>query len=360
MSENQQNNDDIQNNNVNDDKINSNINKQELSDNSTSTNNDSDKTAKNSFDINLIQSSLASTIDNSVKTAIKEYRRFRLRKFIFQVIFFSLVVLIGFGLVASPEGGVPKAVNISSPHTAVISIDGEISSSTPANADTIIHSLRNAFKNQYSTAILLKINSPGGSPVQSGIVYDEIKRLRTLYPKKMLYAVAGDICASGAYYIASSADFIYADKASMVGSIGVLMDGFGFNRIIDKVGVDRRLYTAGKNKGMLDPFSPENPEHKVYIHEMLNGIHQQFITAVKNGRGARLKETPDTFSGLIWNGDNAVKNGLIDGLATADIVARDIIKQEEIVDYTVQEGLADRLAKQFGAAISSKIDIKLH
>ncbi len=318
--------------------------------------------SKSIIDLNINQNSLDSAIDNAVKSVIREYRRGKMRKLILQMIFVMLVVLIGFGLLANPDG-VTNTVAVS-PHTAVVSIEGEIASSSPANAETIIHSLRNAFKNQYSKAVILKINSPGGSPVQSGIIYDEIKRLRKLYPNKVLYAVASDICASGAYYIASAADFIYADKASMVGSIGVLMDGFGFNRVIDKIGVDRRLYTAGRNKGMLDPFSPENPEQKAYIQEMLNGIHKQFINAVKNGRGSRLKENNDTFSGLIWNGENALKNGLIDGLATTDIVARDIIKHEELVDYTVQEGLADRLAKQFGAsfggALASKIDIKVH
>ena len=209
-----------------------------------------------------------------------------------------------------------------------------------------------AFEDSSAQAVVLRINSPGGSPVQSGIVNDEIHRLKAKHQKKV-YAVVEEMCASGAYYIAVAADEIYVDKASIVGSIGVLMDSFGFNGLMAKLGVERRLLTAGTNKAMLDPFSPVNPRHQQSAQAMLDQIHQQFIAAVKAGRGARLKETPDTFSGLFWNGEEAVKLGLADAVGNLDFVAREVVKAEDIVDYTPHDNVAERLAKRFGASIGA-------
>jgi protease IV len=203
--------------------------------------------------------------------------------------------------------------------------------------------------------VILRINSPGGSPVQAGQINDEIRRLRAKYPKIPLYVVVDDICASGGYYVAVAADKIFVDKASLIGSIGVLMDGFGFTGTMAKLGVERRLITAGANKGFLDPFSPLNPAQQEYAKQMVEEIHQQFIDVVRKGRGKRLKETPDTFSGLVWNGQRGVEMGLADGFGTVESVARDVIKAEDIVDYTVKENFADRLAKQFGVGAMSAL-----
>ena len=199
---------------------------------------------------------------------------------------------------------------------------------------------------------MLRLNSPGGSPVQAGLINDEIRRLKALHKKKV-YAVCEEMCASAAFYIAVAADQIYVDKASLVGSIGVLMDGFGFTGAMEKFGVERRLLTAGANKGMLDPFSPRNPNQDALAQSMLDQIHQQFIKVVRDGRGKRLKEGPDTFSGLFWNGEEAVKLGLADHLGSLDSVARDVVKAEDIIDYTVKENIAERLAKRFGAALGA-------
>ena len=238
----------------------------------------------------------------------------------------------------------------SGPHTALVDVRGEIAPDTEASAEQLIGALRQAFEDHGAQAVVLRINSPGGSPVQAGIVNDEIRRLKAKHQKKV-YAVVEEICASGAYYIAVAADEIYVDKASLVGSIGVLMDGFGFAGLMDKLGVERRLLTAGENKGMLDPFSPQNARHKAYAQAMIDQIHQQFIGVVKAGRGARLKETPEMFSGLFWNGEDAVRLGLADSFGNLDFVARDIVKAEEVIDYTPRENVAERLAKRFGAAM---------
>jgi protease-4 len=212
--------------------------------------------------------------------------------------------------------------------------------------------MRGALEDKGSQALVLLINSPGGSPVQAGIINDEIVRLRALH-KKPVYVVVEDTCASAAYYIAAAADQIYVDKASIVGSIGVLMDGFGFTGLMEKIGVERRLMTAGSNKGFLDPFSPQSEAQRAYAQTMLNQIHQQFIAVVKKGRGTRLKETPEMFSGLFWTGQQAVEMGLADGFGTLDQVAREVVKAEEIIDYTRRENVAERLAKRFGAAVGA-------
>ena len=238
------------------------------------------------------------------------------------------------------------------PHTALVEVRGEIAADTEASAELLLVALRDAFKDDGAQAVVLRINSPGGSPVQAGIVYDEIKRLKKLYDKPV-YAVVEEMCASGAYYIAAAADEIYVDKASVVGSIGVLMDGFGFTGLMDKLGVERRLLTAGENKGMLDPFSPLVPRQRAYAQAMLDQIHQQFIGVVREGRGKRLKETSETFSGLFWNGEQAVKLGLADHFGTLDYVAREVVKAEDVVDYTPRDNVAERLAKRFGAAMGA-------
>jgi protease IV len=236
------------------------------------------------------------------------------------------------------------------PHTALIEVRGEISADSEASAEGMVAAIKSAFEDSGAQAVVLRINSPGGSPVQAGIINDEIRRLKALHKKKV-YAVVEEMCASGAYYIAVAADEIYVDKASLVGSIGVLMDGFGFTGAMEKLGVERRLLTAGENKGMLDPFSPQNAKQTAYAKAMIDQIHQQFIKVVKDGRGARLKETPETFSGLFWNGEEALRQGLVDKIGNLDYVAREVIKAEEIVDYTPHENLAERFAKRFGAAI---------
>lgn len=242
----------------------------------------------------------------------------------------------------------------STPHTAVIEVKGEIGDGADASAENVVGSLKSAFEDSGSRAVVLLINSPGGSPVQAGIINDEIHRLKALHNKKV-YAVVEETCASAAYYIAAAADEIYVDKASLVGSIGVLMDGFGFTGLMEKLGVERRLMTAGENKALLDPFSPQDANQKAYIQAMLTEIHQQFIAVVKKGRGDRLKETPDTFSGLVWSGQEAVKLGLADGLGNLDYVAREVIKAEDIVDYTHRENVGLRLAKRFGASVGEGI-----
>ena len=236
------------------------------------------------------------------------------------------------------------------PHTALVEVRGEIAVDSEASAELLLSGLKSAFEDEGAQAVVLRMNSPGGSPVQAGIVYDEIKRLKAKHGKKV-YAVVEEVCASGAYYIAAAADEIYVDKASVVGSIGVLMDGFGFNGLMGKLGVERRLITAGSNKGMLDPFSPEDPQQRAYAQAMLDQIHKQFITVVREGRGKRLKETPETFSGLFWNGEEAVRLGLADQLGNLDYVAREVVKAEEVIDYTPHPNIADRLAKRFGAGL---------
>lgn len=240
-------------------------------------------------------------------------------------------------------------------HTALIDISGVIEPGGEVSADAVMSSLHEAYDNKATKGIILRINSPGGSPVQAGIINDEIKRLRKLNPNIPVYAVVEDICASGGYYIAAAADKIYVDKASIVGSIGVLMDGYGFTEVMKKVGVERRLMTAGDNKAMLDPFSPVNPKHQELAQNMLNEVHEQFKTVVREGRGKRLNETPEVFSGLFWSGEQSIKLGLADALGSADFVAREVIKQEEIVDFTYQDDFASRIAKRIGASVSATI-----
>ncbi|MDD2712433.1 MAG: S49 family peptidase [Simplicispira sp.] len=238
----------------------------------------------------------------------------------------------------------------SGPHTAVVDIKGEIASGAEASAEYVIAALRSAFEDEGSKAVVLLVNSPGGSPVQAGIINDEIVRLKAKHGKPV-YAVVEETCASAAYYIAVAADEIYVDKASIVGSIGVLMDGFGFTGTMEKLGVERRLLTAGENKGFLDPFSPQTEKQRKFAIDLLDQIHQQFIQVVKVGRGDRLKETGETFSGLFWTGQQAIDLGLVDKLGSLDFVAREVVQAEEIIDYTRRENVAERLVKRFGAAM---------
>lgn len=245
-------------------------------------------------------------------------------------------------------GGKPPSTR----HTALIEITGEIDSDSPtASVDTIMPALQDAFNDEGSVGLVLRMNSPGGSPVQSAIVNNEITRLRKLHPNKPVYVVVEDMCASGCYYIAAAADRIYVSQGSVVGSIGVLMSSFGFSGLMNKLGIERRLMTAGENKAMMDPFQPQNPRHRAYTQSLLDEIHQQFIAAVRSGRGKRLKNSPEIFSGLFWTGESAIRLGLADGLGTVDGVARDVLKAEDVIDYTVREGLSDRVLKKFGAAV---------
>lgn len=278
--------------------------------------------------------------------ALEEQRASRRWKIISRLswlgIFLALVWLVsGLGHGASAP---------SSRHTAVVEIQGEISSDSEASADLVVAAIRSAFEDPGAQAVVLLINSPGGSPVQAGIINDEIQRLKAKH-QKPVYAVVEEACASAAYYIAVAADKIYVDKASIVGSIGVLMDGFGFTGLMEKLGVERRLMTAGENKGFLDPFSPQSDKQRAFTQAMLDQIHKQFIDVVKTGRGKRLKETPDMFSGLFWTGQQAVALGLADQLGNLDFVAREVVQAEQIVDYTRHPNVAERLIKRFGSAI---------
>ena len=289
------------------------------------------------------------TLEKLVFATVQERRRAR-RWSIFFKLGFLTVALLALWAYYDFNFGSGDVENLGR-HTALIEINGEIEAEGSGAADTVIPSLNKAFSDPGSAAVVLRIDSPGGSPVQAGIIVDEIQRLKRGYPDKPLYVVVDEICASGGYYIASAADRIYVNKASIVGSVGVLMDSFGFTGTMDKLGVERRLLTAGENKGFLDPFSPQSEKHREHAQEMLNEIHQQFIAVVRAGRVKRLKETPETFSGLYWTGARAVDMGLADAFGTVDTVARDIVKAEDIVDYTAHEGLPERVLKKFGAAV---------
>lgn len=278
--------------------------------------------------------------------ALTEQRAARRWKIFFRFAWLLLVLAIFGGAMMQAA---PSA-NKSAPHTAVVDIKGEIASGAEASAEFVVAAMRSAFEDEGSKAVVLLINSPGGSPVQAGIINDEIVRLKAKY-NKPVYAVVEETCASAAYYIAAAADEIFVDKASIVGSIGVLMDGFGFTGTMEKLGVERRLLTAGENKGFLDPFSPQTEQQRAYAQAMLNQIHQQFIAVVKSGRGDRLKPTPETFSGLFWTGQQAVEMGLADKLGNLDYVAREVVKAEDIIDYTRRDNVAERLVKRFGAAM---------
>ncbi len=288
---------------------------------------------------------LESALERVATELLRQQRNERRWRVFFRLAWLGLALaLVWAGLSSRVAHNAPN-----SPHTALVEVRGEIAADSEASAEVLVSALKTAFEDSAAQAVVLRINSPGGSPVQSGIVYDEIKRLKAKHGKKV-YAVVEEMCASGAYYIAVAADEIYVDKASIVGSIGVLMDSFGFVGLMDKLGVERRLLTAGENKAMLDPFSPVNPKQTEMARAMIEQIHRQFIAVVKEGRGDRLKETPETFSGLFWNGEEAIKLGLADHTGNLDYVAREVVKAEDIIDYTPRENIAERLAKRLGAS----------
>ena len=290
-------------------------------------------------------------MQNLLMASLKEQRRHRRWGIFFKSLTFIylMVLLIAF----FPSDGQDSGALTRGKHTALVDINGVIADNTDANADDIISGLRDAFEDKKTAGIILRINSPGGSPVQAGYVYDEIKRLREKYPETKVYAVVTDVCASGGYYIAAAADEIYADKASMVGSIGVLMNGFGFTKAMEKLGVERRLYTAGESKGFLDPFSPQKAEDLEHVQGLLKNIHEQFIDVVKEGRGDRLKNDPRLFTGLIWTGEESVELGLVDGLGSSGYVAREIIQEDKIIDYTPKENYLERFAERIGVAMAN-------
>lgn len=276
-------------------------------------------------------------------------RRWRIffRFLAFAFLFIALMAFLG--VLSEKERGCLEKC------TAQVEMRGELEADGPVSAENVMAGLQAAFKNKNTQGVVLRINSPGGSPVQAGEINDEIKRLRALYPAIPIYAVVEEVCASGAYYVAVAADRIYVDKASLIGSIGVIIDSFGFVGAMDKLGIERRAITAGENKDFLDPFAPLTPQQKDYAQKMLDEIHQQFIAVVKAGRGERLKESPEIFSGLVWNGSRGVDLGLADGLGSVEYVAREVIKAEDIVDFTVKENIGERLARKFGASLGRSL-----
>jgi len=287
------------------------------------------------------------TLEKLAFSALKEQTKARRWGIFFKLLTFAYVTFL---IVMVFEWRGDGDLMADGKHTALIELEGVIDVKGDASAEKVTGALQSAFKDKNTQGVILRVNSPGGSPVQSGVINDEMRRLRGIYPDTPLYVVVEDVCASGGYFVAASADKIYVNKASLVGSIGVLMDGFGFAGGMEKLGVERRLLTAGENKGFMDPFSPVDPKQKEYALGMLNDIHQQFIAVVKQGRGKRLKDDPDLFSGLVWTGQKAVELGLADGFGSVESVARDVIKAESIVDYTQKSNPVERLAKRFGAA----------
>jgi protease-4 len=291
-------------------------------------------------------------LERLATAGLREQTRARRWGIFFKLAGLALLFLIFFTVLGAWSGGDRLCLDKC---TAMVEIQGELDPAGRASADNVIAGLQAAFKSKGTQGVILKINSPGGSPVQAGEINDEIRRLRTKYPDTPIYAVVEEICASGAYYVAVAADRIYVDKASLVGSIGVIMDGFGFVGAMDKLGIERRAITAGDNKAFLDPFSPMSPKQKDYAQQMLQEIHGQFIDAVKAGRGNRIKDSPELFSGLVWNGTRSIELGLTDALGSVRSVARDVVRADDIVDFTVQENVAERVARKFGAAVGRSL-----
>ncbi|MCC7549310.1 MAG: S49 family peptidase [Burkholderiales bacterium] len=286
-------------------------------------------------------------LERLARSALDEQRRARHWGIFFKTLTFVYLfalLFIGFGWIGKGEPGTTGR------HTAVVSVDGMIAPDSDASAERVSRGLKEAFEDRNTVGVIVRINSPGGSPVQAGQINQEMRRLRKMYPDTPLYAVVEDICASGGYYVAAAADRIYVDQASLVGSIGVLMNGFGFTGTMEKLGVERRLLTAGENKGFLDPFSPVDPDEREYAQRLLDEIHQQFITTVREGRGNRLKNDPAVFSGLVWTGSRSIEMGLADEMGSVNYVAREVIKAEHVVDFTRSENIAERLARRFGVA----------
>ncbi|HEU4353346.1 MAG TPA: S49 family peptidase [Burkholderiales bacterium] len=290
-------------------------------------------------------------VNKLATAALKEQRRARLWGIFFKLLAFGYVAVILLLAVDWQSADISGGKK----HTAMVEVSGLIAPGTDASAEKIMSALQAAFKDKNTQGVVVRINSPGGSPVQAQAIYDEMKRLRQKYPDIPLYAVVEDICASGGYFVAVGADQIYVGKASIVGSIGVLMNGFGFTGLMEKLGIERRLVTAGENKGMLDPFSPQDPKDTEHVKKLMSDIHQQFISVVREGRGKRLKDSPEIFSGLFWTGERSVDLGLADGFGSLEYVAREVIKAEDIRDYTVSEGIAEKFARRFGAAAANSI-----
>lgn len=292
---------------------------------------------------------------------LNEQRRARRWNIFFKLLIFIYLFVILISLNPNWHDFTNKGIEIDTKHTALIEVQGLIAPDTEASADNIVTGLRNAFEDSHTAGVILRINSPGGSPVQAGYINDEISRLREKYPNTPIYTVVSDLCASGGYYIAAATDKIYANKASIVGSIGVLMNGFGFVGTLDKLGIERRLLTAGEHKGFLDPFSPTKEADVEHIKTLLGDIHQQFINVVKTGRGKRLhdKEHPELFSGLVWTGEQAIQLGLVDELGSASYVAREVIGAEKIVDFTPQPNYLEQFAQRFGSAMANSISQQL-
>jgi len=284
--------------------------------------------------------------------ALKEQRRARLWGIFFKLLAFAYITLI---LIMAVDWQGRTDLAGGKKHTAMVEVSGIIGPGTDASAEKVTTALQAAFKDKNTQGVVVRINSPGGSPVQSQTIYDEMRRLRTKYPDIPLYAVVEDICASGGYFVAVGADRIYVGKASIVGSIGVLMNGFGFTGLMDKLGVERRLITAGENKGMLDPFSPQDEKDVAHAKLMMSDIHEQFVGVVREGRGKRLKEAPELYSGLIWTGQKSIDLGLADGIGSLEFVAREVVKAEEIVDFSQKDNVVEKFARRFGAGVTSAL-----
>lgn len=289
-------------------------------------------------------------IERLAGAALQEQRRARRWGIFFKLLTFAYLTVIILMLVDWQSRGAPDGK-----HTALVEVSGLIAPGNDASAERVSASLQAAFKDKNTQGVVVRINSPGGSPVQSHAIYEEMRRLRKQYPATPLYAVVEDVCASGGYYVAAGADRIYVGRSSIIGSIGVRMDSFGVTGLMEKLGVERRLITAGENKGFLDPFLPVDEKQKRHAEQLLEDVHQQFIAAVREGRGKRLKETPDMFSGLVWTGSQGLALGLADALGSVDSVAREVIKAERVVDFSQKENVAERLARRFGAGVASAI-----
>jgi protease-4 len=290
-------------------------------------------------------------IEKLAFAALKEQRRARLWGIFFKLLTFAYVTFILVVALDWKDKG--ERSSASDKHTALVELNGVIGPGTDASAEKVVTALNSAFKDKGTQGVVIRINSPGGSPVQAQTIYDEMRRLKKKYPNIPLYAVIEDVCASGGYFVAVGADRIYVSKSSIVGSIGVRMDSFGFTGLMEKLGVERRLLTAGQNKGLLDPFLPVDEKQVAHVSGMIGEIHQQFINVVREGRGKRLVESPEMFSGLIWTGEKSIALGLTDAVGTLDHIAREVIKAEDIVDYTQKENVAEKLAKRFGASVAT-------
>lgn len=288
--------------------------------------------------------------------SIDEQKKARRWGIFFKIAFLLYILFITVMIFSKPKSDV---LDYHKPHTALVDIKGVIAADDEASGDAIAYALRQAFEATNSKGIILRINSPGGSPVQSAYVYDEVMRLKAKYPEKKVYSVIADIGGSGGYFVAAAGDEIYANKSSIVGSIGVLMMGFGFVDTLDKLGMEQRTLSSGANKQFLDPFSPVDPEQKAFANELLANIHQHFIDAVVQGRGDRLKQDPAIFSGLFWTGEQALELGLIDGFGSPGYVARELIKEEDIVEYSMPRSFFDKIGKRFGVALKKSLKMQV-